>query len=231
MGMTEQNDTSTAGRALVGQVIGMGDTLAVGRFRYLFATHRWEWSDEVAAMHGYPPGTVPTTAMLLSHKHPDDRDRVAEVLTSMDHGATFSSHHRIIDTAGRLRDVLVVSEHITDADGTVIGTEGYYIDVSGTAAEYRREAIDAALPTLLEARVVIEQAKGALMVAYAIDADQAFRVLRWRSQETNVKLRTIAERVVGALPTVGGADVGLRTRLDHVLLTAHADPPADHGTG
>jgi hypothetical protein len=225
--MPELDNPSTAERALVERVIGVGDSLTVGRFRYRFATRQWEWSDEVARMHGYQPGTVPTTEMLVSHKHPDDRDRVATMITSVEDSGAFSSHHRIIDTHGRVRDVLVVSEPLLDVDAKVIGTEGYYIDLSDTAAGYRREALDSTLPGLLEARVVIEQAKGALMLAYGVNADQAFRVLQWRSQETNVKLRAIAERVVAELPTVADDEVRLRTRLDHVLLTAHEGAQAD----
>jgi hypothetical protein len=30
----------------------------VGGFRYIVRDDRWEWSDEVARMHGYKPGTV-----------------------------------------------------------------------------------------------------------------------------------------------------------------------------
>ncbi|MEU4415926.1 PAS and ANTAR domain-containing protein [Nocardia salmonicida] len=225
--MTEPDDESMAERALVERVIGVGDSLTVGRFRFRSATRQWEWSDEVARMHGYEPGTVPTTDMLVSHKHPDDRDRVAAMITTVQDSGVFSSHHRIVDTQGQVRDVLVVSEPLADTDGTVIGTEGYYIDLSDTAAGYRREALDSTLPGLLEARVVIEQAKGALMLAYGVNADQAFRVLRWRSQETNVKLRAIAEHVVAELPTVARDEVRLRTRLDHVLLTAHEGAPID----
>ncbi|MFG1774510.1 PAS and ANTAR domain-containing protein [Nocardia salmonicida] len=225
--MTEPDDESMAERALIERVIGVGDSLTVGRFRFRSATRQWEWSDEVARMHGYEPGTVPTTDMLVSHKHPDDRDRVAAMITTVQDSGVFSSHHRIVDTQGQVRDVLVVSEPLADTDGTVIGTEGYYIDLSDTAAGYRREALDSTLPGLLEARVVIEQAKGALMLAYGVNADQAFRVLRWRSQETNVKLRAIAEHVVAELPTVARDEVRLRTRLDHVLLTAHEGAPID----
>lgn len=221
--MTDRDDVSRAERALVERVIGVGDPLTVGTFRYLFDSKRWEWSDEVARMHGYPPGTEPTTEMLLSHKHPDDRDRVKVMITSVEDGGTFSSHHRIIDTNGRVVEVLVVSEPMVADDGAVIGTEGYYVDVSETAAEYRREALDQTLPGLLDARVLIEQAKGALMLVYGVTGEQAFRVLRWRSQETNVKLRTIAERVVAELPKLAGDQVQLRTRFDHVLLTAHRD--------
>jgi hypothetical protein len=35
---------------------------AVGSFRYIVREDRWEWSDEVARMHGYRPGSItPTT--------------------------------------------------------------------------------------------------------------------------------------------------------------------------
>ena len=40
-----------------------------GSFKYDAREDRWEWSDEVAVMHGYEPGTVtPTTELVLSHK-------------------------------------------------------------------------------------------------------------------------------------------------------------------
>ncbi|MFJ2668312.1 PAS and ANTAR domain-containing protein [Nocardia fluminea] len=219
--MTQRDEVSHDELALVERVVGVGDPLAVGRFRYRFGSRRWEWSDEVAAMHGYPPGTEPTTELLLSHKHPRDRDRLEAMITSVEDGGTFSSHHRIVDTHGQMHEVLVVSEPMLDSDGEVIGTEGYYIDVTGTADEFRREALDSTLPAVVDARMVIEQAKGALMLAYGINAEQAFRVLRWRSQETNVKLRTIAELVIAELPEVAGDEVKLRSRLDHVLLTVH----------
>lgn len=49
-----------------------------GWFRFCFDDHRWEWSDEVQRLHGYEPGTVtPSMEPLLSHKHPEDRDKVA----------------------------------------------------------------------------------------------------------------------------------------------------------
>jgi len=46
----------------------------VGSFRYLRAEDRWEWSDAVAHMHGH---ALPTTALVMSHKHPDDAAYVA----------------------------------------------------------------------------------------------------------------------------------------------------------
>ena len=77
--------------------------LKVGSFRFWFLGQRWEWSDEVALMHGYEPGSVvPTTELLLSHKHPDDRAHVQDLLDYALHsGGSFSSRHRFVDTAGR----------------------------------------------------------------------------------------------------------------------------------
>ncbi|MFI6365147.1 PAS and ANTAR domain-containing protein [Nocardia sp. NPDC050630] len=226
--MTERGEVSQVEKDLVERVVGVGDPLKVGRFRYWFGTRRWEWSAEVAQMHGHPADIEPTTTLLLSHKHPEDRDRVEALIVSVEDGGAFTSRHRIIDTAGRVREVLVLSEPMVDEDGAVTGTQGYYIDLSDAVDDYRQGVLDDVLPQLVDARAVIEQAKGALMLAYGISAEQAFQVLRWRSQETNIKLRTVAQRVVAELSNMGGNDVKLRSRLDHVLLTLHngIDPDA-----
>jgi AmiR/NasT family two-component response regulator len=58
------------------------------------------------------------------------------------------------------------------------------------------------LQVIVAHREIIDQAKGMLMMAYQIDADAAFGILRWRSQELNVKLAWIAERLVAELPVL-----------------------------
>ena len=63
------------------RVFASGKPQRVGSFRYLIDDDRWEWSDDVARMHGYAPGTVrPTTDLLLKHKHPEDKAHVAAML-------------------------------------------------------------------------------------------------------------------------------------------------------
>ncbi|MFF0489724.1 PAS and ANTAR domain-containing protein [Nocardia sp. NPDC004068] len=195
----------------------------VGSFRFYFVGQRWEWSDEVARMHGYEPGTVvPTTELLLAHKHPDDRAHVQDLLDYALHsGESFSSRHRFIDTRGGLHNVIVVADRMFGESGAVIGTSGYYIDVTDTLAEERQEVLDETLPELFESRAVIEQAKGVLMRIYRINADQAFRILRWRSQETNVKLRTLAARLIEELDQLPPAPPAVQSRFDHLLLTVH----------
>jgi hypothetical protein len=209
------------------------EPLAVGAFRFWFVGQRWEWSDEVARMHGYQPGTVvPTTELLLSHKHPDDRQHVQDLLDqALHHGGSFSSRHRFLDTSGREHSVIVVADRMVNEHGAVVGTEGYYVDLTDTVDQVRTSALAAALPELVEARAAIEQAKGALMVAYRIDADQAFAMLQWRSQETNTKLRALAAQLVAELGTLQYISVSVRQEFDHLLLTVHQrvqehQPPA-----
>ena len=205
--------------------------LNVGSFRFWFVGQSWEWSDEVARMHGYRPGeVVPTTELLLSHKHPDDRQHVQDAL---DHAllskGSFSSRHRFIDTGGKVHTVIVLADRMLDDDGTVVGTEGYYVDLTDTFDQTRRQALDASLPELLESRAAIEQAKGALMLVYRIDANAAFELLLWRSQHTNTKVRALATQIVDELATVDFNPDDLRRSFDHLLLTAHER--IDRGVG
>ncbi|MGA4786968.1 PAS and ANTAR domain-containing protein [Nocardia sp. AB354] len=198
-----------------------------GSFRFWFADQRWEWSDEVYRMHGYTPGEIePTTELMLSHKHPDDRDDVAKAIArSIEQGVAFSSHHRFLDTNDVEREVMVVADRIVDEAGTAIGTAGFYIDCTATLAEYERETLTATMPELIEARAVIEQAKGVLMRMYRINARQAFAVLSWRSQETNTKLRDLAAQLIADLTLVPPSSPDVVSTFDHVLLTAHTRIP------
>jgi len=199
------------------------DYLNVGSFRFWFVDQRWEWSDEVARMHGYDPGSVaPTTELLLSHKHPEDRAHVQDLLDyALQSEESFSSRHRFIDTGGKVHDAIVVADRMLDGAGTVVGTSGYYIDLTDTFDETRQEVLDEALPDLFENRAAIEQAKGVLMYVYRVSAEQAFRVLQWRSQESNVKLRALAKQLLTDVSTMMPPTAAVQSQFDHMLLTVH----------
>ncbi|WP_433665387.1 PAS and ANTAR domain-containing protein [Nocardia sp. CA-128927] len=208
--------------------MGTGKPQASGNFRFWYDEQRWEWSDEVAAIHGYPAGsTTPSTELLLSHKHPDDRDYVADAIAkSAANHEPFCSRHRIIDATGTLRHVIVLGDTMTDENGTAIGSIGYFIDLTDSFDQQRQETLDTALPELFEVRAVIEQAKGVLMRIYRINSDQAFRVLQWRSQETNVKLRSLATQLIAELNDLPPCPPQEQTAFDHLLLTLHERIPA-----
>lgn len=212
-----------AGQDSLEQALAGGEPQRVGWFRFYFADERWEWSEQVQILHGYEPGTVtPTTALVLSHKHPDDYQQVAATLEEMRRThRTFSTRHRIIDTRSDVHQVVVIGDQLKDDSGRLIGTHGFYVDVTPTPA-MTTAIVSAALTEIAENRSVIEQVKGMLMLIYRVDADSAFKLLRWRSQESNIKLRVLAEQLLtdyGAL--VYDEMLPPRATFDHLLLTAH----------
>jgi PAS domain S-box-containing protein len=191
----------------------------VGAFRFYFDDQRWEWSEQVQRMHGYQPGEVtPTTELVLSHKHPEDRDLIAQTINSIRRtGQPLSSRHRIIDTSGKVRSVIVVGDAMYDEEGVVVGTQGFYIDVTPDDRE-QQDQMTAQLVAIAENRAVIEQAKGVLMAAYGISANRAFEILAWRSQNTNVKIRDLASRFMAVIST-SHLSPESRRHVDHTLLT------------
>jgi PAS domain S-box-containing protein len=211
------------GQTPVEHALAGGEPQRVGWFRFYFADERWEWSPQVERMHGYQPGTVqPTTDLVLSHKHPDDYGQVAATLDEIRRTAgAFSTRHRILDTRGEVHHVVVVGDQLFGDAGQVIGTHGFYVDVT-PMKEAHDESVTAAVAEFAEARSGIEQAKGMLMLIYRINADSAFELLRWRSQETNTKLRALAEQIAKDFLALSYDEaLPARAVYDRLLLTAH----------
>lgn len=71
-----------------------------------------------------------------------------------------------------------------------------YVDATGSPQQDREESLTEAVAEIAENRGVIEQAKCMLMVINGLHEDPASELLKWRSQETNVKLRMLAQRIV-----------------------------------
>ena len=212
------------GQTPVEQALAGGEPQRVGWFRFYFADERWEWSPQVERMHGYEPGQVhPTTDLVLSHKHPDDYGQVAATLDEIRRtSGGFSTRHRIIDTHGDVHHVVVVGDQLFDDNNSVVGTHGFYVDVTPSIREAQDQIVSEAVAEIAEARGGIEQAKGMLMLVYRISADSAFELLKWRSQETNVKLRVLAEQIVEDFLGLRYDEVlPARAEYDRLLLTAH----------
>ncbi|MFZ1164302.1 PAS and ANTAR domain-containing protein [Mycobacterium sp.] len=210
---TDGHVARTIDKALLG-----GEPQRVGSFEYRYDDDAWTWSDTVARMHGYQPGEIePTTELMLSHKHPDDLARVKGLLQQS--VAPFSSRHRIRTATGETRKVVVVGDPVTDADGRIVATRGFYIDVTESFNADLQQSITDELQIIVPHRAVIDQAKGMLMLIYQINADAAFAVLVWRSQELNVKLLNVAEKLVAELPDLLRAHPAMRAPVDHYILT------------
>jgi PAS domain S-box-containing protein len=219
-----ENPVDDIGASPIEQALAGGAPQRVGWFRFYFADERWEWSPQVQRMHGYQPGEVePTTEIVLSHKHPDDYKQVAATLEEIRRTEqAFSTRHRIVDVQGRVHHVVVVGDRLYDASGAVIGTHGFYVDVTPMMDQTREEMVSEAVAEIAESRGVIEQAKGMLRLVYRINAETAFELLRWRSQETNIKLRVLAEQIAADFTAQEYQDsLPPRSEFDRLLLTAH----------
>jgi PAS domain S-box-containing protein len=182
----------------------------------------------VAAIHGYEPGTVkPTTELVLTHKHPDDKPTVAELIEQVRRfGVPFSSRHRIVDTAGKVHVVIVVGDRWRDDAGEVIGTTGFYIDVTEEFDADVRRSLDNVVATIAARRATINQAMGMLMLAHRVSAEDAFRMLARRSQQTNVKVRDLAAQFVKEAAGSGLADAAT---VDQILSTVHERLDSQNG--
>jgi hypothetical protein len=195
-----------------------------GEFRYVVDTDTWWWSDEVYRMHGFEPGdVVPTTPMILAHKHPQDRQRYAGALASASlHGGLFGSVHRIIDAAGKHRVLATTGEaHVAD-DGSVIDITGHFADVTSAVRALAATEATHQIRAADEHRAVIDQATGVLVAATARPPSEAFALLREASMHSNTKLHTLAHRVVDTAASGHAASLV-------ALITSHTEtsPPHD----
>jgi len=221
------------GKESVRDPLRAGAPQRIGWFRFYFDDGRWEWSPQVEKMHGYLPGTVtPTTEMVLAHKHPDDYRQIADTLDLIRQTRqAFSSRHRIIDVQGRIHHVVVVGDLLREADRTVIGTHGYYVDITPSEREHQ-DQVTAAVTVIAESRADIERTKGMLMLVYGMDDSAAFEVLKWRSQETNTKLRLLAQQIAADFVALSHSEtLPARSAYDTLLLTAHHRINADTESG
>jgi hypothetical protein len=190
-----------------------------GRFSFDVLTGKWDWDDEVFRIHGHQPGSVkPTTELVLASKHPEDRERVRALLDLVSHtGEPFSISYRIIAADGVERRVVLVGEGgLCEPDETTI-VEGFYIDLTTDFTVEAEGAASAAVQASARNRAVIEQAKGALMLAYGLDSDAAFSMLRWWSKNRNIKVRDLARRLVEVAGHGEIADTDLQVALDALL--------------
>jgi len=113
----------------------------------------------------------------------------------------------------------------------VTGTHGFYLDVTPVERE-RQDQVTAAVTIITEQRAGIEQAKGMLMLIYGMNDWAAFELLKWRSQETNVKLKRLARQVAADFVALSGSEtLPPRSAYDNLLLTAHLRITADIESG
>ncbi len=182
----------------------------------------WSWSDTVYAIHGFEPGdVVPTAAVMLSHCHPGDRAGLSTLLNMVGHRSEATceaAQYRLIDAVGREHWVALSLEFLPGeelARGTLLDLTDRYTTSSALV-------VNAMLATALESRSIIDQAKGVVRLVYGTDDATAFALLKSYSQQTNVKLRTIAETIVESLGRAHALPPAVRRALDDAFLVLGA---------
>jgi hypothetical protein len=190
-----------------------------GRFTYDVAVDEWDWDAEVYRIHGLIPGEVrPTTEQVLGAAARPDSDRVRELLEKMIATTeSFSVSYRLNGADDRERTVVLVGESALCDPDKVTTIEGFFVDLTGDIDAVVDEATHAAVEASAENRAVIEQAKGALMLAYGFDEDAAFSMLRWWSRNRNVKIRDLAAELMQASEEGAATGQEFRTRVDRLL--------------
>lgn len=198
---------------------GGTDSRVTGRFTFEPATDTWQWDDEVYRIHGLEPGPVhPNTEFVLASKHPDDRERVRALLDRVVRtGESFSLSYRLVAADGTEKRVVLVGDGDgNDAAGST-RIAGYYIDLTQDFVDENEEYAAAAVRAAAASSAVIEQAKGILMLAYGLDEEQAFAMLRRWSRHRDLTVRVLAERLVERTPGGPASDVQRRHELDALL--------------
>lgn len=195
----------------------------VGVFRFDNASRVLWWSDSLYEIYGYAPGSVvPSTELIIELCHPDDRSRAEGILASVLATGRGCVHaHRIVTTGNELRHIVIVGNAVRDSVGVVTGFTGYTVDVTRRTELVVAEGVNEAIGSAVEARAVIEQAKGALMLAFGVDAETAFGVLSWQSQLHNVKLRLLAEQIMMDVHSRCPLSAEVQDNIGNLVLTAH----------
>jgi hypothetical protein len=139
---------------------------------------RAEVSTDQAVYGGGHPG---------SHRVYGSRGRDGAGRVSSDGGGVGSKEEAPDSLPGCSSVEVDGSRALAVADGSGMPVEEQFADLA-QENENLRVAIDS--------RAVIEQAKGALMLRYGLDQDAAFAVLKRWSQDSNIKLHTIAQTLV-----------------------------------
>lgn len=189
----------------------------------------WTWSEQTYELYGFRPGdVVPTTELVLAHQHPEDRGGVeAFLLEVVERGRPGSVWHRLVDAQGVTRQVVTTVVGEVDDDGAVVAVTGQTVDVSEAVRRTTAREVGEAMEVLSQSRPLIEQAKGALMLRYALDADQAFTLLRDYSQLVNVKVREVARLLLASVTAGAGLPATSRADLDRLAAALRTPRPAE----
>jgi PAS domain S-box-containing protein len=111
-----------------------------GSFGWNVSTAEHTWSDETYRIFGYNRGTTITLELVLQRTHPEDRERVWEVIDRASNGKIgFDIEHRLLMDNGSITFVRVVAHLLRDDDPDGLLFVGAVTDI--TDAKRSEEAL------------------------------------------------------------------------------------------
>lgn len=143
----------------------------------------------------------------LGAVHPDDRAAFELAVVSVcESPGEFAIVHRVIE--GRV--LLWVGRALVEPD--LLTMDGHLVDITEEQTRATESLVIEAVQASDAHRSSIERAKGIVMAEHHVGEAEAFLALRHSSNETNTKLRMVAERIVQARTSRGivGAPVPRR---------------------
>ena len=204
-------------------------SLPTGPYRYDASADAWTVAPTARQVLGLEPDAPLDVARLLDLLPDVEREQVARFVFDAIRGRVpFSTLQRVLRPDGGVREVLVVGEGTYEGE-TLVAVHGHVVDVGALGADRADERIDRAVAEVVANRATIEQAKGALSLAYGFDGDGAIALLRWWSSHRNVKVNVLADRLVTAAGAGAVTTPQLRAAVDGLLAAAASaqDVPTD----
>ncbi|MDM7831636.1 ANTAR domain-containing protein [Cellulomonas edaphi] len=171
------------------------DVSVVGHYLYRYGDDSWWWSDGMRAAYGGELSEDAELDQMMRHVHEDERTGLLEAMARCTRdGTPFGLTHRAVDVNGNDRSLMLTGDRGRNSAGREI--RGMALDLEPAVDAAVRYAASLELSTALASHAVIDQAKGVFMLLYGVDEDGAFDLLRWSSMRVNVKLLTIAHRIL-----------------------------------
>ena len=100
-------------------------TAFIGVWSLDLKTDHLTWSDQLAAIHGAPPGFTPARTEAFSHYAPEWRGRIDELVTRCaSTGEPFDEEMQIIAAEGRPAWVRSIGQAVRDSEGRILRVEG-----------------------------------------------------------------------------------------------------------
>ena len=198
------------------------DSATTDAFSYDVTAKAWTTSTRVRRLHGLEREEAMTTEGMLEAMHPGDRaDVLARLEDHLSRPGAFTCMYRTTAPDGRQHLVRLVGRSVAGPE-RVSGLEGFVLDLTDDISAWQTEAVTASAWT----RGVIDQAKGALMLAFGVDEDSAFRMLAGYSQHRNIKLRDVAAHITAAMidPRYFNSEQPVESLLD--IISQLTDPDA-----